>query len=74
MSKSKEQEAIEYQDRMDFPVENLAIAMWGIGDGGPEGLGDNEIVEIAARKINTLKKMVLATGFSEKMLKAIMEE
>jgi hypothetical protein len=69
---SKEQEAIEYQDRMDFPMENLAIAMWGIE--APELLPDNEIVEIAARKINTLKKMVLATGFSEKMLKAIMEE
>jgi hypothetical protein len=71
---SKEQEAIDYQDKMDFPVENLAIAIWGNGGGGPEGLGDNEIVEIAARKINTLKKMLLATGFSEQMLKAIMEE
>jgi hypothetical protein len=74
MAKSKEQEAIEYQDRMDFPMENLAIAMWGVAGGGPAGIGDHEIVEIAARKINTLKKMVLATGFSEQMLKAIMEE
>lgn len=74
MTKTREQESIEYQDRMDFPVENLAIAMWGIGEGGPEGLQDHEIVEIAARKINTLKKMILATGFSEAMLKAVMEE
>lgn len=62
-----------YQDLMDFPMQNLAIAMWDI-DGGPEGIKDHEIVEIAARKIIMLKKMILATGFNEKMLKAIMEE
>ena len=53
-------------------MESLASAMWGID--GPEGLEDHEIVEVAARKINTLKKMILASGFSENMLKAIMEE
>lgn len=74
MSKSKEQIALDYQVRMNFPVENLAIAMWGIADGGPEGLDDDEIVERAARKILMLKKMVLATGLSEAMLKAVMEE
>lgn len=62
-----------YQERMDFPMQNLAIALWDVAN-GPNGLDDPEIVEAAARKINTLKKMILATGFSEKMLKAIMEE
>jgi hypothetical protein len=62
-----------YQERMDFPMQNLAISLWDVAN-GPNGLDDPEIVEAAARKINTLKKMILATGFSEKMLKAIMEE
>lgn len=72
MSDGEERSSLDYQDRMDFPMENLAIAMWGID--GPEGLPDHEIVEIAARKITMLKKMILATGFSERMLKAVMEE
>jgi hypothetical protein len=74
LSKTLEQRALDYEAKMDFPVENLAIAMWGINDGGPEGLDDDEIVERAARKILMLKKMILATGFSEAILKAIMEE
>lgn len=74
MTKTDEQRALEYQSKMNFPVENLAIAMWGIGGGGPDGLDDDEIVDRAARKILMLKKMILATGFSEAMLKAIMEE
>jgi hypothetical protein len=74
MTKTREQEALDYQAKMDLPVENLAIAMWGIGAGGPDGLDDDEIVDRAARKILTLKKMILATGFSENMLKIMMEE
>ena len=62
----------EYQDSMDFPMENLALAIWGLD--GPEGLPDHEIVEIAARKINMLKRMLLASGFNEGMLKAVMDE
>jgi hypothetical protein len=73
MSKTPEQRALDYVDKMNFPVENLAIAMWGVTD-GPEGLEDDEIVDRAARKILMLKKMIMATGFSEVMLKAIMEE
>jgi len=63
-----------YRSNMDFPVEALAIAMWGVSNNGPRDLEDHEIVERAARKIETLKKMILATGFSEKMLNIIMEE
>lgn len=69
---SDEQQAMQYQDKMEWPMEALAEAMWGIE--GPEALEDHEIVQFAARKIRTLKKMLLVTGFNEKMLKAIMEE
>lgn len=64
----------EYRDQMEFPMENLSLSIWDSGrpENGP--YNDNEIVEIAARKINTLKKMLLATGFNAKMLAAIMEE
>ena len=63
-----------YKDQMDFPMENLAIALYGLGDGGPECLPDHEIVEIAARKIRTMKSMILSTGFKPEMLDAIMQE
>ena len=64
----------EYRNIMDFPVEQLAVALWGLGNNGPKNLHDHEIVERAARKITTLKKMILATGFNENMLNAIMGE
>ena len=35
---------------------------------------DDELVKVATRKINMLKKMLLATGLNERMLKAVMEE
>ena len=64
----------EYRDKMECPMEDLAVALWGVGDDGPVGLSDSEIVEAAARKINTLKKLLLASGFNADMLKAVMEE
>lgn len=63
----------EYRDNMEWPMENLADAIWEkLPPNGP--LEDHEIVEIATRKINMLKKMLLATGFKPEMLKAVMEE
>lgn len=64
----------EYRDKMEFPMENLSMSIWDSSrpENGP--YNDDEIVEIAARKINMLKKMLLATGFNAKMLAAIMEE
>lgn len=56
---------------MDGLMEQLAIAMFG--NTGREYI-DSELVEQASRKIKTLKKMILATGFNEVMLDAIMEE
>ena len=64
----------EYRDRMECPMEDLAVALWGVGDNGPTGLSDSEIIETAARKINMLKKLLLASGFNDKMLIAVMEE
>lgn len=63
----------DYRDNMECPMEDLAVALWGVGDDGPS-LTDAELVELAARKINMLKKMLLATGFKPEMLKAVMEE
>jgi hypothetical protein len=69
---SLHQKHSEYYNRMDFPMEAIATAMWGIDR--PESLRDHEIAEIAARKIVMLKKMILATGFNENMLKIMMED
>lgn len=63
----------EYRTSLGFPLENLAISLWGV-TGGPVGLQDYELVEVAARKIETLKKLVLGSGFSKEMLKIILED
>lgn len=63
-----------YRAEMDGPLDALATAIWGRAGGGPAGMRDPEIVSIAAKKINVLKKIILATGFNEEILKAIMEE
>ncbi len=64
----------QYRDNMECPMEDIAVALWGVGDSGPVSLSDSQIVELAARKISMLKKMLMATGFNEKMLAAVMEE
>lgn len=64
----------EYRDRMEMPIENLTYAIYGTmnPDNGP--FNDDEVVEVAVRKINMLKKMLLASGFNKDMLKAVLEE
>lgn len=64
----------EYRDRMEWPIENLTISIWGKNQ--PENFSYNHdnIVEVATRKINMLKKMLIASGFNDKMLDAMMEE
>lgn len=66
------EELREYQALMEFPILYLANAA-GLGARIGE-IDDHEIVTIAATRINTLKRMILATGFNADMLKAIMEE
>lgn len=63
----------EYRDRLDCPMEDLTVALFGVGDSAPVPLEDWQIVERAATKIKMLKEMVLATGMNEALLKACME-
>lgn len=64
----------EYRDRMELPMESLAYAIYGTMNPENGPFNDDELVEMATRKINMLKKMLIATGFNEKMLRAVMEE
>jgi len=64
----------EYRDSMDVAMEDLTIALWGF-EGGPNGSAhwnDHQIVAVAAKKIEALKAMIVATGFSEKLLQTIL--
>jgi hypothetical protein len=40
----------------------------------PEGVPDDELIEIAIRRLRTLHAMVIATGISGNLLKAVMKE
>ena len=60
-----------YRAKLDGPMEQLAITMFG--DTG-RAYTDPELVELASQKIKMLKRMILASGFNEAMLAAIMEE
>lgn len=62
----------EYRMEMDLPMEDLTVALFGVG-GDPVPLEDWQIVERAAAKIKMLKEMLLATGLNENLLKACME-
>lgn len=68
-----DQENVIYRDNMEGPMTALSVALWGFS-GCPIIGSDAKIVQIAARKIELLKKMILSTGFDEKVLKAIMED
>ena len=66
----------EYRDAMQGPMEDLAVALWGVGEDGPVGSAhwlDYQIVEDAARKITMLKAMLVSTGFNAGLLKNVME-
>ena len=65
------EENAKYRADLEFPMNNLAIALF---EGEAGVYSDADIVEKAASKIKTLKRMILATGFSKAMLAAIMEE
>jgi len=62
-----------YRDAMEPAMEDLSVALWGLSD-GPKFSSDAEIVEVAARKIELMKKMIISTGFHPDLLKAIMED
>ena len=62
-----------YRNNMDLPMEILASTLGELGWGG-EGATDSEVVEVATRKLRTLHRMLLSTGMSADLLKAIMAE
>lgn len=64
----------EYREKMQKPIGDLAIAIWGKDDGTFEEVDDWTIVRDAAKTIKTLKSMVLATGMNKNMLKAVIDE
>jgi hypothetical protein len=65
---------VDYRNRMEFPMEVLASTLEHMGVTVIEGgANDDELVQIATRKLNMLYKMVLATGMNEALLKACME-
>lgn len=62
----------EYQDSMEFPMENLAVELFGFKDHRMVGSTDAQIIEYVTEKIVILKKMLLAAGVSEAMIEAVM--
>ena len=61
-----------YREDMDFPMENLTIAIFDTRD-QDASYSDAEIVEHAAKKILMLKAMLRETGFSKEHLQICME-
>lgn len=61
----------EYRNRLDGPLENLAVEMFGVTGGRP--MKDHEIVEHAAKVIRRLREAVL-TVMHENLVKILVEE
>lgn len=57
---------------LNLSIEDLSMSIWGSSDIRSE-VDDADIIGIAARKIMILRNMLVASGFNENMLKAIME-
>lgn len=67
-----EQNTQDYRDKMVFPMKSLKYALMDLGyDSGIEN-EDHELVDVAAKKLNMLYEMLLATGISKNLLKAAM--
>jgi hypothetical protein len=64
----------EYRDSMDCPMEDLAVALWGVTGDGPGPLKDAQIVEWAARKITMMRDMLKATGMNEALIQATLDK
>ena len=66
-----------YRRRMNAPMQKLIIALWSKGENVPDGAhdwSDAEILMYAAKKIETLKKLLKASGMNPEILKTIMED
>lgn len=63
----------DYRARLDVATESLGMKLIEIGV-PDRPLDDDQIVELAARKLGTLFKMLQAAGLSDGILRAVMEE
>lgn len=65
---------IEYRKTIEEAIEQIANELEQLGYPTPRAMTDEKMIELALKKIRTLQKMLLATGFSESMLKVVMSE
>lgn len=63
----------EYYNRLDPAIENLAMTLQQLGF-QKENLNDDEIVDIAAKKLKMLHSMLLAANVTENMISVCMNE
>lgn len=63
----------KYRDNMDPVIEELGATLGDLGY-TQEGLRDSELVEVAARKLRLMHKLLLAAGMNANILKAVMAE
>lgn len=61
-----------YRSKMDMACEELAMRLGDLGVTKP--MDDDELVQLAGRKLATLFEMLKAAGISEGILKAVMAE
>lgn len=64
----------EYRKTMESAMEQMAGELEQLGYPTPRAMSDEKMIELTLKKMRTLHKMVLATGFSEPILKVIMSE
>lgn len=66
-----------YRMRLNAPIQRIIVALWAKGETVPQGANDwsdAEILMYAAKKIETLKKLLVASGMNPAILKTIMED
>jgi len=64
------QELEKYKDSLDSPMEELGVVLSDIGWKG-SGVEDSKLVDVAAKKLKVLHRMLLASGM-KKVLDAVM--
>ena len=63
----------DYRTSLDMPLTNLAVEIFGVM--GVYNGSDAELVELATKKISTMKKMLRdGAGLTEGMVAAILAE
>ena len=67
-----EAELREYRDNMEWPMEELAMALYDLGF-RVENLDDAELAKVATTKLKMLHS-IAATVMNEELLKAVMKE